>query len=762
MFALWQRTIDKNDLISIGIEQEGTFLGRVDSISESKAVNTTSFNKTFVITGRNYASMLLDDDIISAYNLSYNARAKELLGSQRATFLGMLRGLTKDGSNIFMNRHPIESILWIMLNMPSIHLNILFADYDAQGNVVSSKTGKIGELFEFDFKANVGDLVYDARLNMYYGKVWNYVAACIDPMFTEVYVDTVIRNGKVKACLFIRPKPFDRRTDNIIKKLVYENKGGTQSAFRRYTINPNFSFGASGDFTEPEKVTDKDGNLMYWDIRLKRSGKDNSGLPTAKPIGWVWDIEDDNQTYNVFTGEATAEGEQPDLTLLNNDYKTMVTNEYYHTIPAHEDWGFSVGHSLKDIFNVFVVNPTKDPLAQSTFAAYTTLFPLIDTYSVKRYGMRKLEGYSNLIIPTLVPIDKLNYQEYDISVPPKFTGEIYTIGQYSFLRDQLFNWNRYNPIFWNGRAIVKGRDKYRIGDKVYFPNHIAQGGYRGIFYYIKTVEQEFQVNGKRVTHTTALDLVRGENRDYLESYRKAAGYDYFDDGQIEKSSIIAINTEASDGTSASNTDKKKEDKKEYAPTNSDNQTDFEGTLTKANIDRMKQKYDSLVKRYMKDGYKDNNNRTGENKAITDINAVSFSDIVEAINNTAALVSMNANIFAAIIWGESKFDPMAVSSTGCSGLGQISMGTWKAGGGNGKIYKQGSGSITNGADARFHPLKNIETMGKIFQSVHVWVKNDFDACRKALKDYGGASSYFTSYLKQFIVGKDGFYPSTRLY
>lgn len=119
-------------------------------------------------------------------------------------------------------------------------------------------------------------------------------------------------------------------------------------------------------------------------------------------------------------------------------------------------------------------------------------FVLLDAYLVKRFGFKVKTLSSQLV-------DKTNF---DAQTQEKV--------------DRLYNWHKYNFAFESGTFEVACNDNRRIGDRLYITDLISKGGNVGMEFYIKSVENHWDVDQTIVPRQT-LGLIRGHNTDDLKA-----------------------------------------------------------------------------------------------------------------------------------------------------------------------------------------------------------------------------------------------------
>jgi hypothetical protein len=666
ILAFFMKTIKKNDIISMGVHKAGGWnVSKIDTVTRSKMVSASGFERRIVITGRNFQSLLIDDDIVFSPNLATDKRTIKLLGKQRAEFLGMLRGLGEEGVNQFIDRPILEVILWIMVNMPSISLNTIYADYSAEGQILNSKTDKIGKYFIFDLKQYKGDLVFEPNLAMYSGKVYNYLMQAVDRMFYEVFVDTKPdEKGVPRPCLFVRPKPWDVLADfpnEPIEILAPQLSDFTYTGVKDDpAITPT---------TNPE-------DLAQIQIRMREDLKTNL---------WLWDQQGPEQVV-IETKKTT----RSDYNLYTTMLSTPESYKDFHVIT--DDMGIyddSIMSSTMDIINFITMTPTKDLLANTALAQYGYLFPLISCDSVKRFGIRAFQGETNLfqredLIP---PGDPRNNE----IIKPGDDYLVYGVGiGYARRRDQLWNWYKYNEIMVSSSKRIMGDDDYRKGDKFYFPDELTEEGDKGVFYYCKGLTREcIQTQGGSI-YQVSLNLVRGQNTAFKKRYDKARN---------EADTTIRINL----GAIRESAGEKEEEK---------NNTPYVN-LVQGMVDvitngfnRNKSNY-----QYFMDLYANNKELSFKMDA---------KSLAQLISDQAKKYAVDANMMVSLINHESAFNPKAISRSGCSGLGQFSKPT----AGDVLLWNQyqmtaGQEDHANYNDIRFHPDLSVRSIAYALKHLKNW-------------------------------------------
>ncbi len=538
--------LDTNDIVNIGCEKPGLCIGLIDRITKSKEVTTDNYNRELIVTGRNFAKLLIDDKVEFAPQLQGDAKAVQILGKERVEFLGALfRGIDGQGKGSqFWFSNPICAILYVLKNMPAVRIEVPFYDGDSDFHTMTEPElnrlrdavqntqamARVGEYLVCDMKAFIGDQVADVNLSQYTGQIYNYMMQCIDKDFYEMFVDTIEiktpAGTEWRPCLFLRPKPFDRTTDPA-QQLLDAVKTNQQEG----TI-ANISFTEKGAFkTKEQKVgrTIVKNAVIYPSIkrndivfnggsvkdnvvvnRVELADVDDTGLPKDSPrFKGERDVNnpDDPENKSMFVNWTW---DSP-----KSFFRTMITNEPYHIIPEDRIRADDLGSDDSDVINYISFYPRKDIFTTTPLGVFGQLFPMLDGYSIRRFGVRSYRSESNLI--KTQTLDPSQIQAYQIKDPDNY--DVFQVSDLIQARERLFCWHRYNPFLENGRIIIWGDQDIRKGDPVFLPHEISRMGRKGVKAYVQGVEHMIQVTSGGMNYHSILTLERGENPEDIEFYR---------------------------------------------------------------------------------------------------------------------------------------------------------------------------------------------------------------------------------------------------
>ncbi len=197
-----------------------------------------------------------------------------------------------------------------------------------------------------------------------------------------------------------------------------------------------------------------------------------------------------------------------------DDLRTLVTDERYHTIPEDELLAESLGVTDADAASYYLITSEHDLIGNPSSMAEGLFYPLVDTFSAKRFGMRTLQSQLSLVSG--------DFASKVSAAGTEDTGEVTEAVRDK--RGRLFNWNRTNPWYENGSIRVSGHDYYRPGDRVYLPwslpkivpsGHIEPGD--GLHFYVAGVSWDWSFGGM---FGVSLSLQRGHNSAVLAAIKE--------------------------------------------------------------------------------------------------------------------------------------------------------------------------------------------------------------------------------------------------
>jgi hypothetical protein len=227
---LLKKWLKLNSIISIKIDNRSkrhNFLGRVDHVYESTTANNNATSRTLVVNcSLLLPKLLVRDNIVNSPFLFFNKKVHDVLGA-RTIFFGWMRG-TVDGKSPFANI-PKEAVKWILDNCPATNADIGLnfnkdvgiTPSDTLTNPFTPKSFFPGNKKDYngkpllDFTFLKGEYLFNPQLAQYSGTILNYIYACLDQAFYELFFDTTTgEDGLPYNTMTIRPKPFSFKNYN--------------------------------------------------------------------------------------------------------------------------------------------------------------------------------------------------------------------------------------------------------------------------------------------------------------------------------------------------------------------------------------------------------------------------------------------------------------------------------------------------------------------------------------------------------------------
>jgi len=186
------------------------------------------------------------------------------------------------------------------------------------------------------------------------------------------------------------------------------------------------------------------------------------------------------------------------------EVSTLTEGLEYHELAEDEVFSEEAGISDNDAFSYYECTSQFSLIGNDQSRQEGLYYPLVDTFMLQRHGLRKMQGRLSLLSSNVA--DK---SFGDQPIDSELQSEV------AKFRSRLFNWHRLNTYFETGTFVVRGRDHFRAGDRVFAPWIIPQVGDEvGLTYYcVQTTHQwSFGQN-----YTTQLQLTRGHNNGMISA-----------------------------------------------------------------------------------------------------------------------------------------------------------------------------------------------------------------------------------------------------
>ena len=194
---------------------------------------------------------------------------------------------------------------------------------------------------------------------------------------------------------------------------------------------------------------------------------------------------------------------------------TMVEKETAHIIGLKDVINASFTMTDAEALSYYLAFNNFELLGASGGTQVGMLFPLVDTWTLKRYGLQKYEAHLTLVGDGENQIT--NDEEWH---PDSVTGVL--APSIIEARNRLFNWYRGNPFYELATLTVYGRDDFRIGDPVVLPWRTPPFGVPAndqdyMRYYTTGVTHQYSDPGGYVC---TLSLSRGHTRGMMAALQE--------------------------------------------------------------------------------------------------------------------------------------------------------------------------------------------------------------------------------------------------
>jgi len=191
---------------------------------------------------------------------------------------------------------------------------------------------------------------------------------------------------------------------------------------------------------------------------------------------------------------------------IGNGWKELVTlvdSKHDHVFEIDDVFSERLSHGDDDAFAYYLITSQHDVMGNTRLVQDGLMYPLVDTYSLIKYGLRSYTGDLSLVSG-----DKAAKQDGVAEFDPILASEI------AEFRNRIFNWYRLNPFFESGNLSVAGRDEIRCGDPISLPYLMpARGLLPGVRFYCTGVTHRWAVHEP---YTCELQVTRGHNDSVID------------------------------------------------------------------------------------------------------------------------------------------------------------------------------------------------------------------------------------------------------
>ena len=183
--------------------------------------------------------------------------------------------------------------------------------------------------------------------------------------------------------------------------------------------------------------------------------------------------------------------------------RTYVDRLEHHEIDRADLFAEQLGVSDNDMFSYYELTSAYSLIGNDASLQEGLYYPLIDTWALKRHGLRTYKSRITLLAPDVE----------EKSAGTFAASELHS--EVAEFRNRLFNWYRLNEFFEVGTIRVRGRDIYRPGDPVYLPSVRPRlGNEKGLRFYCSGVTHTWSWGDPFVAN---LQLTRGHNQGVVDA-----------------------------------------------------------------------------------------------------------------------------------------------------------------------------------------------------------------------------------------------------
>jgi hypothetical protein len=187
------------------------------------------------------------------------------------------------------------------------------------------------------------------------------------------------------------------------------------------------------------------------------------------------------------------------------DMRCLVTGEPFHTIELNDVIQANLGVADDEGYALFVAQSRRSLIGNPSEFQNRLGYPLLDLWAARKFGLQAYNTSLNLV-GSNTELQRESPSEYD-----RILGE-----EVADARNRLFNW--YGPLseLEAGNVVVRGRDHYRVGDKVRLPwSDAPRGDSRGLDYYTLGVTHQWTFGNP---YLCTLALARGHNAEMTQDW----------------------------------------------------------------------------------------------------------------------------------------------------------------------------------------------------------------------------------------------------
>ena len=237
----------------------------------------------------------------------------------------------------------------------------------------------------------------------------------------------------------------------------------------------------------------------FYEIWVDTAFADDLGRPLAvlrvrpKPFDRVGDKVGDKTVEGRFTWEKFTNFIKEVGSYNGNTYGYHRIDDFKLIEKGRNDY------EVYSAFDVSASNSLSERLIGGASGNAAKAFISVDSYLLLKYGYRKLTINSQLAM--------------DVGLE----GSDNVINHSRIKVDRAYNWYRHNAIMESGSLTLPCNDHIRVGDKIWIPDLYTETGFKGMVFYVKTVDIEYHREETPVPRMT-LGIARGFNQQECDEF----------------------------------------------------------------------------------------------------------------------------------------------------------------------------------------------------------------------------------------------------
>jgi len=480
------------DMIQIKLtSNEPFFLGIVEKVSESQTLSPTGdVGRSVSVAGRD-GGMILDamptefsDELVSGEiirqveKMDASGLADLQWNKEELTeFYQLYKGSGGTWTANIVNREPVYVIKNLFEQTAAVKFPVKWESESGDRNYWH-------HFFAVDdhfLKQWPGDCIQSGAANA--KTLSQALKTAIDPNYYWLWLDTVIIDNKPYWAVCMRPKPFDRLSDQL-PLLTNESQGWLETNELR-----------TMSISDWEKAYPNDSDIAeFANLTWDRYGV------LLDPSVNEWVVEPDNRQLS---------------TSMSNIINTFRA-EYTFMLG---DPGAPLNRGAVNIASIlkYGIRSSKTPITMGN-TRHLAMNKRIRELQGELQGDVGVDYWDRIIEDWVTGITTYSEAlESDISALKELSKKLQNAHQYRYVHRFMY-WNLFNELMTSGTMTLPPNDKIRVGDKVYDPQSPTPLGGKGLYFYVQSVTHNWKAGDGPGTSSTSITVDRGHNDEIRDAY----------------------------------------------------------------------------------------------------------------------------------------------------------------------------------------------------------------------------------------------------